>query len=99
MPEAGEHTRRYGRAEVFAGVLALAVADAVVVGAQRAFSVLMVGAGRKAGQMCSAVFVAGRHPDDVLKHELSDIHLRLRLVPDPVVERESRSVSAPVLIG
>jgi hypothetical protein len=99
MAEAGDHTRGYSRAKLIAGVLVLAVMAALVVGAQRAFSILVIGAGLKAGHMCSAVFLAGRDPVDVLKDELSNIHPWLRLVPDPIVDRESRSVSVPVLFG
>jgi CubicO group peptidase (beta-lactamase class C family) len=99
MPEAGDHTRGSSRAKVIAGVVVVAVLAGLVVGAQRAFSILMIGAGLKAGHMCSAVFVAGRDPDAVLKDELNNIHPRLRLVPDPIVDRESRSVSVPVLFG
>ncbi|MBW1687884.1 MAG: hypothetical protein JRS35_22850, partial [Deltaproteobacteria bacterium] len=79
MTEAGDHTRGSRRAKVIAGVLVLVVLGALAVGAQRAFSLLVIGAGLKAGHMCSAVFVAGRDPVDVLKDELSNIHPRLRL--------------------
>jgi hypothetical protein len=99
MAQAGDHPRGYGRAKVTAGVLVLAVLAALVVGAQRASSLLVIRAGLKAGHMCSAVFVAGRDPGDVLKDELSNLHPLLRLVPDPVVDRGSRSVSVPVLFG
>ena len=99
MAEAGGHTRGCSRKKVIAGVVVVAVVAAVVVGAQRAFSILVIGAGLKAGHMCSAVFVAGRDPVAVLKDELGNIHPRLRLVPDPIVDRESRSVSVPVLFG
>ena len=99
MAETGEHARGYSRAKRVAGALVLAVLAVLVVGAQRAYSIFLAGSGLKAGHMCSAVFVAGRDPVDVLKDELSNIHPRVALVPDPVVDRGSRSVSVPLLFG
>jgi hypothetical protein len=58
MAEAGGHTRGYSRTKVIAGVVVVVVLAALVVGAQRASSILVIGAGLKAGHMCSAVFVA-----------------------------------------
>jgi len=99
VADGGGPARGYDRAKLIAWVLVPAALAALVVGAQRAFSILVIGAGLKAGHMCSAVFVAGRDPVDVLKDELGSIHPRLRLVPDPVVDRGSRSVSVPLLFG
>ncbi len=99
MARADDGARGYGRAKLIAGVVVLAVLAGLVVAAQRAFSLLVIGAGLKAGHMCSGVFVAGRDPDDVLEDELSNLHPLLRLVPDPVVDRGARSVGVPVLLG
>jgi CubicO group peptidase (beta-lactamase class C family) len=84
------------------GLLALvgvALIAAVALVAWRFLPILSFGAGLKAGHMCSAVFVAGRDPGEVLENELSNVIDQLRFVPDPVVERESRSVVVPLLLG
>jgi hypothetical protein len=80
-------------------LLALLVVIALVAGAWRALPILSIGAGLKAGHMCSAVFVAGRSPEAVLRDELSGLHPGLRLVPDPLVDRGSRSVAVPLAFG
>jgi CubicO group peptidase (beta-lactamase class C family) len=80
-------------------LVALAVAGVLAEGARRALPVLSIGAGLKAGHMCSAVFLAGRVPDAVLRDELADLHPKLDFVPDPSVDRESRSVSVSLLLG
>lgn len=50
-------------------------------------------AGYKAGIMCSAVFVAGRNPLDVLRDELGGAELNGGELPDPIVDYETKSVT------
>jgi CubicO group peptidase (beta-lactamase class C family) len=85
--------------KVIAAVVALAVVGVLAEGARRALLVISMGAGLKAGHMCSAVFVAGRTPDAVLRDELADLHPKLDFVPDPLVDQESRSVSVSLPLG
>jgi len=71
----------------------------MAIGAHRILPILSFGAGLTAGHMCSAVFVAGRPPADVLKDEFGNLDARLRFVPDPIVDRETHSVAVPLLFG
>jgi len=77
----------------------ITVIGALAIGARHVLPILSVAAGLKAGHMCSAVFVAGRSPDAVLRDELGNLDPRLRFVPDPIVDPESRSVAVPLLLG
>jgi CubicO group peptidase (beta-lactamase class C family) len=86
-------------AKAVGALLALLLAIALVSGAWRALAILSIGAGLKAGHMCSAVFVAGRSPEAVLRDELAGLHPRLRLVPEALVDRRSRSVAVPLALG
>ena len=81
---------------LIAGIASIA---ALVIGARRLLPILSFGAGLKAGHMCSAVFVAGRPEAAVLKDEFGNLDARLRFVPDPIVDRETRSVAVPLLLG
>jgi CubicO group peptidase (beta-lactamase class C family) len=87
------------RLKVIAVITGIALIALAAIGARRVLPVLSFGAGLKAGHMCSAVFVAGRSPDAVLMDEFGNLDPRLRLVPDPIVDRESRSVAVPLLFG
>jgi CubicO group peptidase (beta-lactamase class C family) len=89
----------YSRGKTLAAIIVVVLGAALVLAAQRVLPFLSVGAGLKAGHMCSGVFVAGRDPGDVLREELANLHPRLRFVPDPVVDRGSRSVTVPLLFG
>ena len=80
-------------------VICVALISVLVIGARRLLPILSATAGLKAGHMCSAVFVAGRSPDAVLKDEFGNLDPRLRFVPDPIVDRQSRSVAVPLLFG
>ena len=85
--------------KLIALVTGIALTGALVIGARRILPILSVAAGLKAGHMCSAVFVAGRSPDAVLTEEFGNLDPRLRFVPDPILDRESRSVAVPLLFG
>jgi CubicO group peptidase (beta-lactamase class C family) len=85
--------------KVIALVAAIALVGAGVIAARRILPILSFAAGLKTGHMCSAVFVAGRSPEAVLEDELGNLDARLRFVPDPIVDRETRSVSVRLLLG
>src|SRR5262249_46431817 len=53
---------------------------------------LALGAGFKAGFMCSAVFQGGRRPLDVTREELQGVGWRLEQLPEPVVDYVHRAV-------
>ena len=57
-------------------------------------SLASIGAGMKAGFMCSAVFVAGRDPEAVLREELQGINPALATIPDPMIDYENKAVTA-----
>jgi CubicO group peptidase (beta-lactamase class C family) len=102
IDDGGAQTRGGGEAgwiKGLAALLAVALIAGVAFAAWRFLPILSIGAGLKAGHMCSAVFVAGRDPGAVLKDELGNVIDQLQFVPDPVVERESRSVVVPLLLG
>lgn len=80
-------------------IIILTVAALLFVATHRLLPLLSVVAGFKAGHMCSAVFLAGRDPGEVLEHELRADNFRSRLAPDPVVERSSASVLVQLLFG
>lgn len=71
----------------FAAVFALsAVATAQDVDAS-------IAAGFKAGFMCSAVFIADRAPEDVLREELQGARPEIARVPDPVIDYANKAVT------
>jgi CubicO group peptidase (beta-lactamase class C family) len=85
--------------QTIALVTGIALIGVVAIGARGILPVLSFGAGLKAGHMCSAVFVAGRRPAAVLRDEFGNLDARLRFVPVPTVDRETRSVAVPLLFG
>ena len=50
-------------------------------------------AGYRAGIMCSAVFLAGRDPGDVIREELDGLEPFLATVSEPVVDYTARAVT------
>lgn len=82
---------RNGRAVAVAALAVLLMPCASVLGQPSASEA----AGYKAGIMCSAVFLAGRAPEDVLRDELGGNDPMVASVADAVIDRAARSVTVP----